>query len=475
MRVNKARERWEKVKKLRLLFMSMTTAKEEGGEREMAAYHGQLHPEHAEDPIQRKACIIYPGTYLKAFIETVVAALVLYFSFVTPYKIGFGTDEENRSVCYYELAFDVAMFGYLVLTFFTAYYEDIEVVDGYWPIANRYLRGLFIPDLVSCLPLYLVNPNFMWLKMFRLLRISQVCVLIQSLLDFINKAFSREDKQLLDWNTKLTINRIIQFVLYMIVTCHCIACFWHFVAMKEGIDMKDTWTQGVSMSNPEAYVASLYWTMVTFTTVGYGDITPKTDVEIVVTMVVEFTGILFFAYLMGSVSSIVSNMNQREMALSKRESELEKWLMMVDKNRPDKRLAPELHSSIRAYFLYIWKYDHSFLVNDSAFMMRLPVQLREKLTKHLFADEVESFGAFFGGCEEDFAYQMVLNMFPRKYRKLEAIISEGAFPTELCFIETGSVYLSMHHGSQIAVELPSRSFFGDFEILFGVDVEGLYQ
>ena len=49
-------------------------------------------------------------------------------------------------------------------------------------------------------------------------------------------------------------------------------------------------------------VVAIYWTVTTLTTVGYGDIFPRNNMEYVFTITVEFLGILFFAAVMGSIN-----------------------------------------------------------------------------------------------------------------------------------------------------------------------------
>ena len=52
------------------------------------------------------------------------------------------------------------------------------------------------------------------------------------------------------------------------------------------------------------YITSIYWVVTTLTTVGYGDYKGFTSSEYIVTMIVEFIGILFFSIMMGSINEI---------------------------------------------------------------------------------------------------------------------------------------------------------------------------
>jgi hypothetical protein len=40
--------------------------------------------------------------------------------------------------------------------------------------------------------------------------------------------------------------------------------------------------------------------------VGYGDITPRSNIEIIWTVITEFTGTCIFAYVVGNISSLLS-------------------------------------------------------------------------------------------------------------------------------------------------------------------------
>ena len=76
------------------------------------------------------------------------------------------------------------------------------------------------------------------------------------------------------------------------------------------------------LDNTDTYILSMYWTLVTFATVGYGDYTPVTNSEVVFTMFVEMLGIIYFSYMMGKVTSMVADYSRKHYASSQQESGL---------------------------------------------------------------------------------------------------------------------------------------------------------
>lgn len=51
----------------------------------------------------------------------------------------------------------------------------------------------------------------------------------------------------------------------------------------------------------DLYTVSLYWSVMTVTTIGYGDILPKTQAEHVYVIIMMLVGALVFGYVIGQV------------------------------------------------------------------------------------------------------------------------------------------------------------------------------
>jgi len=60
------------------------------------------------------------------------------------------------------------------------------------------------------------------------------------------------------------------------------------------------------METYEKYILSIYFTITTMTTVGYGDMSPGTTVEMVYGIFIMILGVVVFNFISGALASIIS-------------------------------------------------------------------------------------------------------------------------------------------------------------------------
>ena len=210
-----------------------------------------------------------------------------------------------------------------------------------------------MPDFVSTIPYDLLAvltnevPNM--LKAVRLLRLLRLFKLASVL---------RGARFLQRWENRLNIPfaqvELVKIFVIIFASSHWMACLWGMTATSNP-DRDESWffllsLDGVSVPHERMahdpvgqYVASAYFAVMTLTTVGYGDIHPVTVLEHVVCIIFMLIGGVTWAYLIGLLTSIVTNLDRHGSRFKQVMDELN--FMIADRGIP-----PELGLRVRMYW-----------------------------------------------------------------------------------------------------------------------------
>ena len=66
------------------------------------------------------------------------------------------------------------------------------------------------------------------------------------------------------------------------------------------------------------YLTSIYWGFQIRTTVGYGDIEPKTEMEKIVAIIRMIGGAVFFSFMIGMLTSLLTCIDSNKNAMSQK-------------------------------------------------------------------------------------------------------------------------------------------------------------
>ena len=95
----------------------------------------------------------------------------------------------------------------------------------------------------------------------------------------------------------------------MISISHYIACVFFFVSSQLDDSYEITWIKHAKIENDptiEQYIHSLYFSLSTLVTIGYGDIKPMNPVEKFIGIFIELIAVGTYTYTFGLIFNILS-------------------------------------------------------------------------------------------------------------------------------------------------------------------------
>jgi len=265
--------------------------------------------------------ILHPKGRFRLAWDIISLFLIFYDLFYVPFTLGFNTNSQGFFYVF-DIIKDLFFFMDLLLNFTTAYYDkNGNLVRDPKTISKHYVStNLFIIDLITALPIPLVadlvihrdDTRVSFLRLLRFLRFLRLIRVLKAvkLLRIYHKVEEFFYSSLFNG-----IKSIFSLLFYIILCAHWIACLWHFVGQEnedvEGVSWLTTYYNLKGDTLQERYVASLYFAVMTMITVGYGDITPVTMSERIVSIIAMLSGCAMFAYSMNSIGVLVQNLNAR--------------------------------------------------------------------------------------------------------------------------------------------------------------------
>ena len=122
-----------------------------------------------------------------------------------------------------------------------------------------------------------------------------------------------------------SLERLTFFIIIMFLLCHITSCLFVIIASIDG-PTPDSWILRYDLideSNYKIYVSAFYFTVTTITTVGFGDMSPKTTNERIFVSCLMMLGVIGFSFATGSLSSILQNLDSADYKLKEKINILE--------------------------------------------------------------------------------------------------------------------------------------------------------
>jgi len=260
--------------------------------------------------------LLYPEDQNKVSWDLFITLILMISCILTPYNIAF-IDEEPLSWKIVNITIDSLFAIDIIIIFQSCYYDDeFVIVENRWMIAKEYLSGWFLVDLVAILPFDAIfkSTGAGSVDMIRLARMGRMYKMIKMAKILRVLKIIKQRSQLLKYLSEflkigLGFERLFFFAIIFMVLCHILTCIWIITPSLVDKDKNaESWMDPFSdVNSGELYLTSMYYTITTMTTVGYGDINGGSALERAVSIVIMLVGVIAFSFATGSLTSILSN------------------------------------------------------------------------------------------------------------------------------------------------------------------------
>uniref|UniRef100_A0A672G981 Potassium voltage-gated channel, subfamily H (eag-related), member 1b n=1 Tax=Salarias fasciatus TaxID=181472 RepID=A0A672G981_SALFA len=424
-------------------------------------------PQYKQETPKTPPHIILHYCLFKTTWDWVILILTFYTAIMVPYNVSFKTKQNNVTWLVVDSIVDVIFLVDIVLNFHTTFVGPAgEVISDPKLIRMNYVRTWFVIDLLSCLPYDVINAFenvdegisslFSSLKVVRLLRLGRV---------------ARKLDHYIEYGAAVLVLLVCVFGL----AAHWLACIWYSIGDYEVIDedsnsvRTDSWLYllGETVGTPyrfnasgsgrweggpskdSVYITSLYFTMTSLTSIGFGNIAPNTDGEKIFAVAMMMIGSLLYATIFGNVTTIFQQMYANTNRYHEMLNSVRDFLKLY-------QVPKGLSERVMDYIVSTWSMTRG--IDTDKVLQICPKDMRADICVHLnrkVFKEHPGFRLASDGCLRALAMEFqTIHSAPG-----DLIFHAGESVDSLCFVVSGS--LEVIQDDEVVAILGKGDVFGD--------------
>ncbi|XP_019938299.2 voltage-gated delayed rectifier potassium channel KCNH4 [Paralichthys olivaceus] len=344
-------------------------------------------PEYKVAAVQKSRFILLHYSVSKALWDWLILLATFYVAVTVPYNVSFTPYDDTvtaaRSTIVSDIVVEMLFIIDIILNFRTTYVSQSgQVVYQARSICIHYATSWFFVDLVAALPFDLLYAfNITVTSLVHLLKTVRLLRLLRLL-------------QKLDRYSQYSAMVLTLLMSVFALLAHWMACIWYMIGRKE-IETSESWDIGwlhelgkrletpyvnSTVGGPtvrSSYIAALYFTLSSLTSVGFGNVCANTDAEKIFSICTMLIGALMHALVFGNVTAIIQRMYSRRSLYHTRMKDLKDFIRVH-------RLPQQIKQRMLEYFQTTWSVNNGIDANE--LLHDFPDELRADIAMHLNKD-----------------------------------------------------------------------------------------
>ncbi|KAE9328015.1 hypothetical protein PF008_g16267 [Phytophthora fragariae] len=416
--------------------------------------------------------VLHPHGRIRSIWDTIALALTTWVLVIVPFELCFPMREPlRRSILHLDLFVDSLFVVDIALNFNTAVEDDGKLHFSYPSILRSYTRGWFVLEVLWTLPFYAVfeghdpgayddrvgsseSPLFHFAAQASWLYPTARCLRLMRVVGLPRLQRRLEHSLLISSK----VSSLGSFLFVVLALSHVFSCVFAYLAFNDQDQLEFALGSRVLQDSEvkTRYIAAFYWSMMTMTTVGYGDITVKTNAGRLFSIAAMVVGAGVFAYGITNVVSLFQQLYESDTAYRRDMDQINDFMQA--------RMLPRaLRDKVRANTFHWRKAARGEnKERDRAIVKRMASFIRAKVADRFCEDMMPHKMPFLAGCSAEFIHDLYLRMRVQCYLPGEDIISQGDYGSEMYFLFVGHAQVLLGL-TKVALYGPN-SYFGEFSI-----------
>ena len=329
----------------------------------------------------REKFIIAPDTRLWEAWDLLLFFLISYQCIIVPLQISVFRLEENDADNAAWEALDIAVAIILVIDVFlrtrVTYYDVMShtYCRSSVDIFKRYLHGFFWLDMLSAIPFDIFVGNEtdkVSAKAFKLVRLLRIPGLMRNIRLLMDKVLAAKVYK--------TIAPALELFLYFFLFAHIAGCVFIWCALDVDKETNSVnvmgWIRDRNLQDEDPsmlYIRSVYWSVMTITTVGYGDIVPSSRIGHVWAMVTMVVGNVLSAFIFGTLAAGLKELIDAQNECNNKMSAVEAYMQQC-------HVPKQMQDEVISYYTTKWKLYGTWCPEKTV-VDDLPLSLKSKIDK----------------------------------------------------------------------------------------------
>lgn len=212
-------------------------------------------------------------------------------------------------------------------------------------------------------------------------------------------------------------------------------------------------SKGVGASESEQYLSAFYFSLVTVTTVGYGDILPDTPAEKQFVILCIITGAFLYAYVIGDFTLLLTNLSQERDEYDSKMRSVNDLLSYIE-------APPELRQKVQNY--YDFKYRNK--EGKSELIEELPTPIQDALIQHRYGRLIARV-PFFATLTPRAVVELCMQLKSFTVPPRDSIMRQGEWNDELLILSKGAAKTQDRDKAGRFTSYEVGSFWGELQFL----------